>query len=408
MKRVLLLGGGHAHLLVLRALAQQPLAGAEVMLLTPYRELTYSGMVPGLVAGHYGAAQCRIALAPLAAAAGVNLVEGQATGLDTAARRVHLANGRTAEYDVLSLDTGSVQNRDSMPGAREHGLFVRPVERFVELQMRLAELARQRPLNVVVLGGGAAGFELAMALQHRLQHPLQHCLQPGLQAGLQAGLQPCPEALSEGSRVALLSGDGEPLAGYPPAVVRAGARALARRRITVFRERASALQAGAVVLASGARVACDAAVIATGTEPAPWLVGSGLALCERGFVLTGPTLQSMSHPEVFAAGDVATRADRPHAKSGVYAVRAGPPLALNLRRFVGGGPLVPYQPQARTLNLLSCGSRSAIIVWGGVGLGELPFGRLAWWWKDRIDRNFIARFSSAGDEAAALTRGAGS
>ena len=386
MKRVLLLGGGHAHLLVLRALARQPLAGAEVMLITPGRELTYSGMVPGLVAGHYSAAQCRIALAPLAAAARVSLVEGQATALDAAARRVQLADGRSAEYDVLSLDTGSVQNRGSLPGAREHGLaalFLRPIDAFVELQDGLAEQARQRPLNVVVLGGGAAGFELALALQHRLQ------------------------PVSPASRVALLSGDGEPLAGYPPAVMRAGARALARRRITVFRERAAALQAGAVVLASGARVACDAAVIATGTEPAPWLARSGLALCPRGFVLTGPTLQSSSHPEVFAAGDVATRADSPHPKSGVHAVRAGPPLALNLQRFVGGGPLVPYQPQARTLNLLSCGGRSAIAAWGGLSLGEMPFGRLAWWWKDRIDREFIARFSGAASTAATLTRAAG-
>ena len=384
MKRVLLLGGGHAHLLVLRALAQQPLAGAEVMLLTPERDLVYSGMVPGLVAGHYSAAQCRIALAPLAAAARVSLVEGRATALDAAARRVQLADGRTAEYDVLSLDTGSVQSRDTLPGAAEYAVFVRPIEPFVELQQHLAELAQERPLNVVVLGGGAAGFELALAVQHRLQ------------------------SLSPKSRVALLSGDGDVLAGYPPAVMRAGARALARQRVTVFRERAAALQAGAVVLASGARVACDVAIVATGTEPAPWLAGSGLALCPRGFVLTGPTLQSTSHPEVFAAGDVATRADRPHAKSGVYAVRAGLPLAINLQRFVGGGPLVPYPPQARTLNLLSCGGRSAIAVWGGLSLGEVPFGRLAWWWKDRIDRGFIARFNGAGGAAAAFTRAAGS
>ena len=111
MKRVLLLGGGHAHLGVLRALAQQPLAGAEVMLLTAGPELSYSGMVPGLVAGHYSAAQCRIALAPLATAARVHLVDGLATALDTEARLVKLADGRTAEYDVLSLDTGSVQSR---------------------------------------------------------------------------------------------------------------------------------------------------------------------------------------------------------------------------------------------------------------------------------------------------------
>ena len=367
MKQVLLLGGGHAHLGVLSAWARQPLAGAQVTMLTPYRELTYSGMVPGLVAGHYSPEQCRIDLAPLAAAAGVQMLAGQATALHVAERRVQLADGRSLGYDLLSLDTGSVQNRGSLPGAREHGLFVRPIEPFVELQARLAEMAGPRPLNVVVLGGGAAGFELALAWQHRLP----------------------------ACRVALLSGDGPPLAGYPPAVVQAGLRALARRRITVFRERAAELQAGTVVLASGARVACDAAVVATGTEPAPWLAASGLALCPRGFVLTAPTLQSTSHPEVLAAGDVATRADHPHAKSGVYAVRAGPPLALNLQRLVAGAAPLPYQPRARTLNLLSCGERSAITVWGGFSLGEAPFGRLAWWWKDRIDRGFIARFAGA-------------
>lgn len=375
MKRLVLLGGGHAHVYVLRALAQQRLSVAEVLLLTPSATQVYSGMVPGLVAGHYTAAQCGIALAPLAAAAGVLLVEGQAVGLDTAARKVHLADGRSAEYDVLSIDTGAVQRRDALPGAREHGLFVRPMEHFMRLQAALPDLAAQRALDVVVLGGGAAGFELALALQYRLND------------GAHRGAE-------ERVRVALVTGGAEPLAGYPAKVLKAAARVLAARRITVFREAAAAIEAGTVVLASGARLACDVPVIATGAESPPWLAGSGLALCERGFVRTGPTLQSVSHPEVFAAGDVAARDDAPHPRSGVYAVRAGPPLAENLRRFVGGGALLPYRPQARTLNLLSCGRRSAIAVWGGMSLDERWFGRALWWWKDRIDRAFIERFKS--------------
>ena len=383
MKRLLLLGGGHAHLQVLAALAQRRLAGAEVMLVTPHAALVYSGMVPGLVAGHYTAEQCRITLAPLAAAAGVSLVPGMAVALDTAARCVHLADGRTAAYDLLSIDTGSVQRRERLPGAAEHALFVRPIEAFVQGQQRLLEAAAQQALDVVVLGGGAAGFELALALQHRLQ-------------GRASG------AAGERVRVALVTGGPEPLAGYPAAVLRAGARALAIHRITVFREAAVAVEASAVQLASGVRLACDAALVATGAEAPAWLAGSGLALCERGFVRTGPTLQSTSHPEVFAAGDVATRDDLSHPKSGVYAVRAGPPLALNLRRAVVGAPLQPYRPQARTLNLLSCGGRRAITVWGGLSLPERVFGGMAWWCKDRIDRGFIARFTApaAGSGAA--------
>jgi NADH dehydrogenase FAD-containing subunit len=142
-----------------------------------------------------------------------------------------------------------------------------------------------------------------------------------------------------------------------------------------------------VLLASGARLACDAPVIATGVDPHPWLAASGLAVDARGFVATGPTLQSRSHPAVFAAGDCASRDDVAHPRSGVYAVRAGPPLARNLRLAAGGGTLLPYQPRRRTLNLVSCGARRAILAWGPL----VAEGRWTWWWKDRIDRGFIAQ-----------------
>ena len=368
MKQVVLLGGGHAHVHVLQALAREPLAGAEVTLVTPFLRQMYSGMVPGLVAGHYSAEQCAIPLPGLAQAARVRVLEGAAVQLDATTRRLQLASGEPLSYDVLSLDTGSVMDRDRIPGAREHGLFVRPIEHFVRLLDPLLALAQQRVLDVVVLGGGAAGVELAMALQFRL-----------------AGQG------DERARVALVTGGPPPLFGYPQTVIERGLRALAARRITVFHEACAHIETGALQLASGARLACDAPVLATGADAPPYLQGSGLQLDERGFVLTGATLQSLSHPEVLAAGDVATRADAPHPRSGVYAVRAGPPLALNLRRLVGGGELLPHPPQTRTLNLLSCGNRQAIASYGGWSAQ----GRWAWWWKDHIDRAFIARYATA-------------
>ena len=368
-KRLVLLGGGHAHVQVLHALAREPMAGADVLLITPFARQMYSGMVPGLVAGHYTADQCAIPLTPLAAAAGVPMVEGMAVALDTAARVVHLADGRKAEYDVLSLDTGASMDRDRIRGARDNAMFVRPIEHFVRLLDGLVELARQRVVDVVVVGGGAAGVELALALQYRL-------------AGAGMG--------EECARVALVTGGPAPLQDYPPAVMRHAAAVLAARRVTVFRDTCAELQPGVLVLGSGARLACDAPVLATGAEPPPWLAGSGLQLDVRGFVCTGPTLQSCSHPEVFAVGDVASRVDAPHPRSGVYAVRAGPPLLLNLRRHVAGGALQPYQPQRKTLNLISCGERRAIMAWGD----WVAQGRSAWRWKDRIDRQFVARYTA--------------
>lgn len=362
VKRLVLLGAGHAHLHVLEALAAQPMPAAQVTLVSPFAASLYSGMVPGVVAGHYDAAACAIPLAPWAERARVQRVESAAVTLDAAARRVGLADGSSLDYDVLSLDTGATMDRDAIPGAREHAMFVRPIEHFVRLCEPFFALAGERPLSVVVVGGGAGGVELAMALQHRL---------------------------AERARVALVTGGTPPLPEHPPAVGRRALSALKRLRVTVFEDTCAEVTARHVVLGRGTRLECDAPVLAIGASAPVWLRDSGLARDERGFVATGPTLQSTSHPEVFAAGDVATRSDVPHPRSGVYAVRAGPPMALNLRRFVAGGPLEPWQPQRRALGLLSCGDRHAIAAWGAWSVE----GRWVWWWKDRIDRAFVDRFT---------------
>ena len=375
-KQLILLGGGHTHVQVLADLAARPMAGCEVRLVTPYARQMYSGMVPGLVAGHYRTAQCAITLPPLAQAAGVLMVEAAAVGLDTAARTVLLADGQRLPYDLLSLDTGAVMDRSRLPGAREHALFVRPIEHFVRLFAGLLQLAQERALNIVVVGAGAAGVELALAMQHRLS--VGAVDQPSRRA------KPLTPA-----RVALVTGGGEPLAGYTPAVVRMVGAALQRQHITVFRDTVVEVQARHVLMSSGACLSCDAAVLATGAEAPTWLQDSGLALDEHGFVCTSATLQSTSHPEVFAVGDVAARVDVQRQRSGVHAVRAGPPLARNLRHALAGTALQPHRPQQRTLNLISCGARRAIVSWGGFSAQ----GRWAWWWKDHIDRAFVARYT---------------
>lgn len=364
MKQLLLLGGGHAHVHVLQQLAAQPMAGAQVTLVTPFERQMYSGMVPGLVAGHYTAQDCVIPLRPLAQAAGVAFRQASAVRLHAAARRVELDDGSVQDYDLLSLDTGAVMHRDRLPGAAAHALFVRPIEDFVQQLDALWARATQRRLQLAVVGAGAAGVELALALQHRLGRA-----GPGVQ-------------------VTLVTGGPAPLAGYPPPVLSRVQRALARCGVAVVRQGAATIEADAVVLADGSRLPCDAAVLATGAQAPAWLAGSGLALDAQGFILTTSTLQSVSHPDVFAVGDVATRSDTPHAKSGVYAVRAGPPLALNLRHAVAGQPLQPHRAPTRTLNLVSCGERSAIAAWGAWSAQ----GRWVWWLKDRIDRRFVARY----------------
>ena len=360
MKHLILLGGGHAHVHVVHALGQQALPGTRVTLVSPFPRQMYSGMVPGLVAGHYTVDDCVIPLAPLAAQAKVGFVESAAVGLDAKARTVNLPDGQTLRYDALSIDTGPVMDRSVIPGAEEHALFVRPIEEFAQQWDELFALTQQQILSVAVVGGGAAGVELAMSLQYRL---------------------------GERARVSLVTGGTPPLPSHPAKVQARALRALKKIGVTVLEDTCTEISASSVQLGRGMRLECDTAVLAIGTSAPAWLRDSGLALDPQGFIATGATLQSISHPEVFAAGDVAT-GPRPVAKSGVYAVRAGPPLALNLRRFLAAGPLHKHVPQRRSLYLLACGARHAIASWG-------PFsaeGRWVWLWKNRIDRAFVAKY----------------
>lgn len=369
MKRLVLLGGGHTHVHVLAEMAREPMPGVQAVLASPHAQQIYSGMVPGWVAGHYTLDQCSIALEPLARAARVELALSSAVAVDARERTVTLADGRVAEYDVLSIDTGSVHDRDAIPGAREHGLFLRPIEHFVQLFERMLSLAADRVLDVVVVGGGGAGFEVALALNHRLNG-----------------------AGAEHARVCLVTGDASVLPGLPAAVRERAVAMLRGARVTVLNQRCVEIKPKQLQLDNGARLACDVPLLALPTVAPTWLQGSALALDGDGFVSTTATLQSVSHPEVFAAGDVASRSDRVLPRSGVFAVRAGPALALNLRRRLAGGELLPWQPRERALYLLSCGRRSAIASWGGMSAQ----GRCVWAWKDWIDRRFIARYAQPG------------
>ena len=359
MKRLLLLGAGHAHLPVLAALAKRRMAGAEVMLVSAVERSLYSGMVPGLLAGRFSEAECAIAIAPLAAAAGVRFVRGRAVALDAAEHIVTLADGRQLDYDVLSLNTGPEQDRGRIPGAHAHALFLRPIEAFTHLWPRARALADAEPIDVVVIGNGAAGVEIALAVR---------------------------QALGRHSSLSLVC-DGPLLPAYSTSVQRQTRAALERRGIVLLPGRCTAIEAEHVLLGT-MRVACDVPILATGADAPAWLAGSGLALDAAGFVRVSATLQSASHPHVFAAGDMIVRDDAPHPRSGVYAVRAGAVLAENLHRFEANTKLLEYTPQPRSLNLLSLGNGRAIASWG-----EGSFqGWLMGWWKDRIDRAYVARY----------------
>ncbi len=372
LKHLVLLGAGHAHVHVLHALARQRPAELRLTVITPYTRQMYSGMLPGVVAGHYSPEQGSIPLGKLIQRSGARHIQASGTAIDANARTVTLSNGCTMAFDWLSLNTGPVMDRDlldrQMPGAREHALFLRPIETFAHLWPQVTALARERALQIAVIGAGAAGVELALAIDHTLRQ------------------SPC----QPGSHVTLVTGGAAPAASYPAGTRHRIERALRQRGITVLPDQCVGMTANEILLAGGARLACDAPVLAVGAQAPRWLAGSGLALDEAGFVAVNAFQQSTSHDHVFAAGDVSSRVDQPHPRSGVYAVRAGPPLLANLRAALAGRPLTAYAPQKRTLNLLACGDRRAIGSWGRFSAE----GAWIWRWKDHIDRRFIQTYSA--------------
>lgn len=371
LKHLVLLGAGHAHVQVLHGLAQRRPADLMVTVVAPYPRQIYSGMVPGFVAGHYKPDDCAIALPTLLERAGARFRQAHVVGLDADARTVWLDDQSTLDFEWVSINTGPVLDRErlnrQLPGATEHALLVRPIEHFVRLWPRVAELACERPLHVAVVGGGAAGIELALAMNHALTAP---------------GTLPQ-------SHVTLIAGPDEPGAAYPPGARRRIARVLRDHGITVLRDTCTGFAAGEVLLAGGGRLQCDAPVLTIGAQAPGWLADSGLALDPQGFVAVNAYQQSTSHSHVFAAGDVSSRVDHPHPRSGVYAVRAGPPLLANLRAAAAGQRLTAYRPQSRTLNLLSCGNRRAIGIWGRLSVE----GAWVWRWKDHIDRRFLRTYA---------------
>lgn len=360
MKRLLLVGGGHSHLAVLKALGDAPAPG-DISLLSPHRYVVYSGMIPGLIAGHYRLEHCRVDLQGLAGRAGVRVVEDSAIRVDAARREVVTATGERLAYDLLSLDVGSAPGES--PAGVQHALRVRPVEAFVSGWNRVREsIAKGEVRRVAVVGGGAAGVEIAMAMQHAT-------------AGAAVEF-----ALFSEARI---------LAGHHRSVQRRLERILASRRVAVrARKKVVAVIDCGLELDGGGRAEAQATVWATGAGAHPWIAASGLAIDPAGFVAVGDTLQSSSHPEIFAAGDCATLIGGRGTKSGVIAVRQGPVLARNLRRALAGAAPEPFRQPRRTLALISCGDRYAVASWDRFAFE----GAWVWRWKDRIDRRFVERY----------------
>lgn len=363
---LVLVGGGHAHALVLRAWAMRPLPGVRLSLINPDPVAPYTGMLPGHVGGHYPREALMIDLVRLVRFAGARLILDRATGLDPQAKLVQLAGRPPVAFDLASVDIGIGSGLPDLPGAGTHAVAAKPLGPYAVQWAAFLCTAKQSPgpARVVLVGGGVGGIELALAMAHRMRSE-------GLSGASVTVLEQSPAALpgvGKGARQALL---------------RHCARLGVVLRCAV---RPARFCADAVELADGARIPSEFTVLVAGARPQAWLAETGLALTD-GFLAVSDTLQT-SDPAILAAGDCAHMGFAPRPKAGVFAVRQAPVLLHNLKALASGDRLRRFRPQRDYLKLISTGGKAAVAdKWG------LPLeGAWLWRWKDRIDLRFMAMF----------------
>ncbi len=375
VRDIVLIGGGHSHAVVLHMWAMNPLPGARLTLICTDTDTPYSGMLPGYIAGHYSCDDVHIDVRRLAEFAGARYYRDEVIGIDRAARKVLCRSRPPVAYDALSINIGSTPKLGNVPGAEAHAVPVKPIRQFNERWLALLERVRKHAgvTTVAVVGAGAGGVEMTLAMQYRLRREL-------------TALGRNPDEL----RMHLLTSGATILPTHNAAVRRTFERVLAQRGVALHIDaEVVRVEQNRLFTARGETVDADEIVWVTQAGGAAWLAGTGLALDDGGFIRVRETLQSESDPLIFAAGDCVAWPGRPLEKAGVFAVRMGPPLTENLRRLLLGQPLRAYRPQRRWLALISTGDKHAVASRGAL----FARGDWIWRWKDWIDRRFMLRFS---------------
>ena len=362
-KNIVLVGGGHAHALLLNEWESQFDTDHRLTVINPATTAPYTGMLPGFVAGHYTRAELDYDLVQLTRAAKGDLIQGLVTHIDRKEKQVIVDDEQAIPYDVCSVNVGATSQLPNIPGFAEHAVGAKPLGSFANRWTGFLEQAgtnRGEPVEVVVVGGGVAGCELAMAMSYRLQ-----------QLGEQRRVTVVDRSsvlkeVGHKARVELL----ERLDGLD----------------VIIRENSSVerLHCGLVELVGGEQIHAGLIVGAAGVRALPWLSELGLETTD-GFLDVGPTLQTTNDPQIFATGDCANMGFAPRPKAGVFAVRQAPVLTANIAAIVAGAELQSFDPQHDYLKLISLGQKSA----GADKFGYFASGPLMWKLKDRIDRKFM-------------------
>jgi selenide,water dikinase len=371
-QELVLIGGGHAHVFVLKLWGLNPLVGVKITLISSQQQTPYSGMLPGLVAGHYTAPDAHIDLVELCKFAGATFIQHSVTGINLEAKELQINDSeQPIKFDLLSINSGITPDLD-IAGAKEFSTAVKPISEFYpRWQHILQELSNtSTEKSIAVVGGGAAGVELVLAMQYAISE----CRDVKVPVKLQ-----------------LVYRGEEPLLNFPFRIRKRVLSALSNADIQLKKNcDVTKLSLGTIHCDAMPIIKSDHIFWCTNANAAAWPKKSGLETDKRGFISVNDTLQSRSHDFVFAAGDIAQQYNNPRPHAGVFAVRQGPVLFRNLQNKLKNQPLESHRPQRHFLAILALGDKYAIAhrrFWPALR------GSWVWRWKDAIDRRFMAKFS---------------
>ncbi len=361
LKHLILLGGGHAQIAVLKDLAMRPIEGLRITLISRDVLTPYSGMLPGYLEGVYSGDEINIDLSHLARLANARFIHGAVERIDADNQQIFIKNRPPMDYDILSINIGSNPSLAAIEGAAEYSIPVKPISTLLD---RLDPIFNEAK-SIAVIGGGAAGVEVALSLHHRLAG-----------RGVSFSLIHSPPCL---------------LPEFPAKAAEIVSREMKDKNIALYTgAKVNRIGKDLIEITGQSPIKADKIVVATAGKAPAFLAQSGLDLDDRGFIAVRGSLQSTSHSNVFASGDSATVISAPRPKAGVFAVRAGPILAHNLRQYIFGKTLKQWQPQRHYMALLGTGGSRAMLIRGSL---VLPPSRIAWRLKEWIDRKFITKFT---------------
>lgn len=364
---VVLVGGGHAHLYLIKKYAKQACPKIKLTLISSYDKQYYSGMASSFLEGVYNEEDFSFDLINICKNAGVEFIEGLATKIDYENKKVICSNSLEMPFDILSLDIGSEVAYQNVAGVKDFAITVKPLINLLSIK-KMLDRKSEDDYSVVIVGGGAVGVELSLALRNY------------------------SNTLGKNIDIAIVEAGDSVLKTYSFKVINKTAEILKKNIIQVYSgETILKVEDKIVLTKNGSKIKYSILIWAVGISANSIFLNSNIPTDNNGYMLVNNFLQSQKYPFIFGAGDCIEFENFNYVKKvGVYAIKEAPVLWENILNYAQNKKLREYRPQKTFLSIISTGKKTAVLFNKGFVLS----GKLAWLVKDIIDRSFISKFKN--------------